>query len=361
MKDLEKIQTRKDDHLIHSLSKASQSPASTWFECVNLIHQAYSNLDFESIDLTTSFLNKKLRIPLFIGALTGGTEKGAKINETLAIAAEKYGIGMMIGSQRAALEHSSVRSTFKIARDSAPDITLISNIGMAQIVEMENLSQINDAIQLIEADALAVHLNPLQEIIQTEGQPRFVDGLDRLKKLIDICQVPLIIKETGAGLSQETVSQFLSLGISYFDVAGLGGTNFAMIEGLRAQNNDDLLNGTLGNLFSAWGIPTAASIMDCRSIISPFNKLYRIFARGGIRNGLDMAKAIAIGADYCCIAQPFLEYYNQNPFLIEDFIVRCKRELATAMFLSGVAASLIKQHVPRVNLPTLKDWVESPL
>jgi isopentenyl-diphosphate delta-isomerase len=208
---------------------------------------------------------------------------------------------------------------------------------------------------------LAVHLNPLQEVIQPEGQPQFVGGLDRLKMLIDICPVPIIIKETGAGLSKETVSQFLSLGISHFDVAGLGGTSFALIEGLRAQSNDDLMNGSLGNLFSGWGIPTAASIIECRSLISPSNKLYRIFASGGIRNGLDMAKAIAIGADYCCIAQPFLENFNQKPFLIEDFIVRCKRELATAMFLTGARSIEKLRHVPRVILPPLKDWVESRL
>lgn len=359
MKELEKIQSRKDDHIAHSLSKASQSVQSTWFECVNLVHQAYSDLDFNSIDTSTLFLNKTLQFPLFIGALTGGTKKGADINEVMARAAEKHGIGMMVGSQRIALEHPSVRSTFKIARDSAPSIPLISNIGMAQLIEIEDLSIINDIIQSIEADALAVHLNPLQEIIQPEGQPKFAGGLDRLTKLMEICQVPIIIKETGTGLSSETVRLFLSAGVTFFDVAGLGGTSFARIESLRSGDQGDSINGTIGSKFGNWGIPTAASIMECRAQLDQIRTKSCLFASGGIRDGLDMAKAIAIGANFCSIAQPFIEHYNQKPFFVDDFIVRCKRELATAMFLVGARTIEVLPHTPRVILPPLNYWIES--
>lgn len=361
--DLSKITKRKKDHLRIALSGQSQV-GSTGFEKYRFVHNALPEINFDDIDASTEFpclpagrptrpagrLDKKVNYPFFISCMTGGVAVGKKINRNLAKAAQRMGIAMGVGSQRAAIEHPELEELFK-AREVAPDIPLLANVGLVQLNYGFGLKEYQRCVDMIKADALVVHINPIQEIIQPEGDRNWENLLPKLEKIVKKLTVPIIAKEVGFGLSYDVVKRLYNIGIRVFDTAGWGGTNWALVEGLRGKADKEL-----GELFSSWGIPTAESIKACSEFKSNFkSKKEReevvILGSGGIRTGVDIAKAICLGADLVGIAAPFAKAAIQGSEEVEKLILRLGMELKVSMFGVGAEnlSELKKAHLIRVG------------
>jgi len=350
------IISRKDEHIQIASEQIIDYEHPSWLENVHLVHNALPEKNMQNIDLSTIFLNKKILYPIIIGALTGGTNQAEKINSILAQAANKYQIPIMVGSQRITLEHKRAISSFQIIRKIAPEIPVIANLGAAQISKSVTYEQVESIIKMIQADALALHLNGLQECIQPEGNCNFEGILNSINELRNRIDVPIIIKETGAGISQEAATAIIQRNISYIDIAGVGGTSFAAIERYRAEKNNLPLQKSLGEIYRNWGIPTAASIIETKSVATPQTT---IIASGGIRSGLDIARSIVIGADICAIANPFLKSALKGTNSVENQILLLERELRMAMFLTGKGNIAELKHTPHVILGDLQTWLES--
>jgi len=296
----------------------------TGFEDIEMVHRALPEVDKEEIDISVDFFGKKMDAPLIISAITGGHHASIKINEKLARAAQKHNIGMGVGSQRAAVENKELIPTYSVVRENAPSAFVIGNIGAPQIEYAQK------AAQMIDADALAIHLNPLQEAIQPEGDIDARGYLDSIKETVKIVGMPVIAKETGAGISKIDAIALENAGVAAIDVAGSGGTSWAAVETYRAKD------GYIGNLYWDWGIPTAVSTVEvCEAVNIP------VISSGGIRSGLDAAKALALGADAVGIALPLLKEAYISHEAVEAKIERFKESLKVAMFLVG--ASNIKE------------------
>ena len=312
------ISDRKLEHLLICKNYDVEfKDKTTGFEDIELIHNALPEIDKNEIDLSTSVFGKKLDSPLFITAITGGHPTAKDINRQLAIAAEKHKIALGVGSQRAACEHPELEDTYSIVRDNAPDCLLVGNIGAPQL----NLA--NKAVEILDADILAIHLNPLQESIQPEGDLDARGYLDSISKITDLVDIPVMAKETGCGISAETAKQLVDAGISYVDVEGAGGTSWAAVETYRSEDR------YYGELFWDWGIPTAVSTAEVANAVN-----VPVISSGGIRSGLDAAKAIALGADSVGMALPFLKKSVSQEEL-NQFINRFNDSLRIAMFLVG--------------------------
>ena len=290
---------------------------TTGFEDVELIHNVLPEVDKNEIDLSTSVFGKKLDSPLFITAITGGHPAAKSINEQLAIAAESKRIALGVGSQRAACEHPELQDTYTVVRENAPDCLLIGNIGAPQLDLAEK------AVEILDADILAIHLNPLQESIQPEGDLDARGYLDSIGKITDSVDIPVMAKETGCGISAESARQLVDAGVDYIDIEGAGGTSWAAVETYRAEDR------YLGELFWDWGIPTAVSTVEVANACN-----VPVISSGGIRSGLEAAKAIALGADAVGMALPFLKNSSSQDHLI-DFINKFNDSLRIAMFLVG--------------------------
>lgn len=313
------ISNRKLEHLLICKNFDVQyKNKKTGFEDIELIHNAVPEINKKEIDISTSVFGKKLESPLFITAITGGHSSSKSINKELAIACEEKHIGLGIGSQRAAIENSNLKDTYTIAREYAPSSLLLGNIGAPQINYAEN------AVEMLDADILAIHLNILQESIQPEGDINACGYLDSISKISDAVDIPLLIKETGAGISAESAKRIEIAGADYIDVAGSGGTSWAAVETYRAEDK------YLGELFWDWGIPTAISTVEVSSSVD-----IPIISSGGVRSGLDAAKAIALGADAVGIALPMLKKAYLGHESIMEFIDNFNKSLKIAMFLVG--------------------------
>ncbi len=313
---------RKSQHIKICLEEDVQSKYN-YLEDVSFIHSALPELNFDDIDTGIKIFGKNLSFPLFISAMTGGTEEAFKINKTLAKACQKTGIGLGLGSQRAMVEDSSLTYTYDV-RKYAKDILLIGNIGLPQFVKGYSEKDAIFSVEEIKADMLAVHLNSLQEVSQPEGDLFFKEGLSLLKKLKEKLSFPLIVKETGAGVSKETAEKLSFL--DGIDVAGLGGTSWSAVEYYRSKDHKE----TIKKLWN-WGIPTPLSIAECR-----IAGIKTIIGSGGVRNGFDIAKCISLGATSCGIALPFLKSAVEEDVsgLVEK-IETLKREFKIAMFLNS--------------------------
>lgn len=290
---------------------------TTGFEDVELIHKALPEINKNTIDLSTEKFGKKLDSPFFITAITGGHPYSKSINKKLAIAAEDKNIALGVGSQRAAIEHPELSDTYTVVRDNAPNCLLIGNIGAPQL----DLAQ--DAVEMLDADILAIHLNPLQEAIQPEGDLDARNYIDSIRDIVDLIDIPVIAKETGCGISAECAKQLVDAGVSYIDVEGAGGTSWAAVETYRSDDK------FYGETFWDWGIPTAVSTVEVASSVD-----VPVISSGGIRTGLEAAKAIALGADAVGMALPFLK----NSISIEkitSYISKLEESLRIAMFLVG--------------------------
>ncbi len=316
---------RKIEHIEICLEEEVQCQRSTMFEDIEFVHNALPEIDKDSIDLTTNFFGLRASAPLVIAAMTGGHPRTKGINQRLASAAEELGIPIGVGSQRAAVEDPSLADTFTIVRESAPSVPVIANIGATHV------NAAPKAVEMIDADILAIHLNPLQEAIQPEGDCNSIGALESIATIVDLVDIPVIIKETGAGISSDVAKRLEEVGVVGVDVGGVGGTSWAGVEYFRAQKEDDDLKAQLGLEYWNWGIPTALSaimVLDSTEL--------DVIATGGIRTGLDIAKSLALGATAAGVAQPLLRQAVHGSSL--DVVVELERfleGLTVAMYLTG--------------------------
>ncbi len=323
------IQTRKADHLRICLEEDVQFANTNGLERYRFTHCCLPELDRSEIDLTTTFLGKQLSAPLLISSMTGGTEQARIINQRLATVAQHYKIAMGVGSQRVAVEKPIVASTFAV-RSLAPDILLFANLGAVQLNYNYGLDQCLQMVDLLEADALILHLNPLQECIQTKGDTNFSGLLDKISTLCSKLPVPVIAKEVGNGISAAMTKKLIEAGVKAIDVAGAGGTSWAKVESERAETP---LQRRLGMTFADWGLPTA----ECITSIRAAAPTVPLIASGGLRHGLDIAKALAIGADIGGMALPFLQAAAQSEAALDELVEVLIAEITTVLFCTGNA------------------------
>ncbi len=343
------IEARKKDHIRISLEKDVSYRKTTWLEWVELPHKAAPEIDPEDIKMDTTFLGRRFTHPLIIESMTGGTLEAEKINRNLAEAASIFGVPMGVGSQRAGVVKPETAYTFRVARETGPDVFLIGNIGGSQLVE-HGLEIAVKAVEMIDADALAIHLNPLQEIVQPDGRPRFRGLLTTLRKLRRELQIPIILKEIGAGISREVAGAAEDL-YDAVDVAGSGGTNWTLIEMLRAGEVEHRDKVALAETFLEWGIPTAAAIMETRVATRKY-----LVGSGGLRTGLDVARALALGANMAGMAHPFLEPATKSVDDVLEKLRRISEELRAAMFLTGSRTLEDLKRSPVVVRGPLLEW-----
>ncbi len=329
--DIEVIKQRKKDGIDIPLHKDVQArTTSTYLEYVKLVHNALPEVDYDDIDLSTFFLGHRFSAPLIIDSMTGGTDEATIINGRLGELAQKYGLGMGLGSQRAGLKNEELAATYSVARKNAPDAFLIANIGGAQLAKGLTIDEAKRIVKMIGANALVVHLNPLQELVQPEGEPRYRGVLDRISELVKSMDVPVIVKEVGAGISREVAIKLEMAGVSAINVAGAGGTSWAGVEKVRADLVKDKTKARLGDVFWDWGIPTASSLMQVRRAVK-----LPLIASGGLRNGLEVAKCITLGADMAAMAYPFLKAAAKSGEALLEFADSVIEEIKSTMFLVG--------------------------
>jgi len=286
-----KIEKRKIDHIEICTNDEYniEMTKSSGFDDILFVHQAAPEIDFDDIILSTKFLDHELSYPIYISPITGGTKEAKKINQILAAVASTFNIGLGVGSQRSAIENTNEIDSFKIVRETAPDIFLTANLGAVQLNYNYGIDEAKKAIEMIDADALTLHLNPLQEIIQPDGNHNFKGLLKKIEQLCEKLDTPIIVKEVGSGISYELANKLVEAQVAAVDIAGAGGTSWAKIESIRAKKMNYPINNAVGDLFADWGITTAASTIE----VSLFRDSLGIISSGGIRNGLHAAKAFA--------------------------------------------------------------------
>jgi isopentenyl-diphosphate delta-isomerase len=327
MRKVAPISSRKNDHIRINLEQDVRSNLTSGLETFRFIHEALPEFNLSDVDTTTIIFGKKLRSPILISSMTGGTKEAGKINLRLAEAAQEAGIAMGVGSQRAALEDSRTASTFKV-RKVAPDILLFANLGAVQFNYGYEVSHCQRAVDMVQADALYLHLNPLQEAVQHGGDTEW-KGL--AKKIEVVCKevgVPVVAKEVGWGISERTARILVECGVSAIDVAGAGGTSWSQVEMHRAP---DELTRELAGSFVGWGIPTADSIQLVRKAAPSLP----IFASGGLKDGIDIAKCIALGASLGGMAGQFLKAAAISSDKIRHQIELTHKQFQIAMFSTG--------------------------
>jgi isopentenyl-diphosphate delta-isomerase len=346
------IQNRKEDHVNICLNEDVKSHYNYWDD-IHFIHQALPEMDFAEIETNASVLGKKLSAPIIISAITGGYPKAEIINRNLAEAANRLQIGMGVGSQRAALENRTLESTYSIIKDF--DIPLvIGNIGVPQIISQNGGSaldedKIEEAFDMIDADVLAVHMNFLQEVVQPEGEVNAKGCFDALRQLA--LRYPIIAKETGSGISRKTAQLLKRAGIIGIDVGGHGGTSFSAVEVFRAQNKQDILKERIGRTFWDWGIPTPVSVIAADVGLD-------VIATGGVRNGVDVARAIALGACSAGMAGALLEAATTSSEKVIEQIQIIIHELKVTMFLTGSKNTTWLGSEEIVVTGRTKEWME---
>ena len=328
MEKVTPISSRKSDHIQINLNNDVRSGLTTGLEHYQFEHQALPNLNLTDVSLTLNLFERQLEAPILISSMTGGTSEAAKINLTLAKAAQQTGVAMGLGSQRAAIDQPELASTFQV-RQVAPDILLFANLGAIQLNYGYNLSECQRAVDMIEADALILHLNALQEAVQPEGDTNFAGLLDKIEMVCRSLPVPVIVKEVGWGFSQKTIHQLKNVGIAAIDVAGSGGTSWSQVEMYRARSESQ---ARLASAFLDWGIPTTEAIINAR-IAAPG---LIIFASGGLRSGVDIAKCIALGSTLGGMASPFLKAAVHSVEKTIQTIHEVQREIKVCMFAAGV-------------------------
>lgn len=313
---------RKAEHIRLALDPALRPPKN-FFDDYRFEHRALPEIDYDDIDVSCTFLGRPLAAPLLISCMTGGTEEATRINRNLAVAAEATGIAVGVGSQRKALEDERTVESFRI-RPFAPSVPLLANLGAVQLNYGFGIGECRRAVAMIDADALVLHLNPLQEAIQPEGQRNFAGLLGKIGAIARQLEVPVIVKEVGCGISRDVAEELLRVGVSVVDTAGAGGTSWARIEAARADD------AALGELFADWGIPTPIAIRRLRGLPG-----LTLIGSGGVRHGVDAAKAIASGADLVGVAHRFLQAADRSAKDVVEKVRRLVEELRMSMFCVG--------------------------
>ena len=337
-------QQRKADHIRINLQKdVSFERVSTGFERYRFVHCALPDLDLADVNTSTTLLDKRLAAPLLISSMTGGTPEASAINQRLAEAAQAAGVGMGLGSQRAAIKDPSLANTYRV-RSVAPDILLMANLGAIQLNYGYGPDECRRAVEMVEADALILHLNPLQEALQPEGNTHFAGLVSKIESVCQALEIPVIVKEVGWGISEQVARQLADAGVAVIDVAGAGGSSWSQVEMHRATTERQR---QVAAAFADWGIPTAESLQMARRGAPELP----IIASVGIRDGIQIAKAIALGAAACGIAGPFLSAANESTAAVNELIAVIVTQLRTAMFAAGAADVPTLQRTP-ITLPT---------
>ena len=336
---------RKLEHIRICLEEDVES-SYTGFEDIMLIHKALPEVDYDKISLEVEFLGKRLKAPIIIAGMTGGHPETKRINENLAVAAEEFKIGIGVGSQRAGIEDDSLVDTYAIVREKAPNAFVIANVGISQLLE-SGVEYAEKAVEMIDADALAVHLNFLQEAVQPEGDKKAEGAKEVLEEVCSL-KVPVIAKETGAGISREIAFELREAGVSAIDVGGKGGTSWSAVEVFRIK--DDVMREVAIDFWD-WGIPTAFCVAEVHDILPTI-------ATGGIRSGIDIAKALALGAEVAGIALPFLKPATINEEEVKRKVKYFMESLKTAMFLTGCRSVKDLKRVSLFITGKFREWLE---
>lgn len=304
---------------------------TTGLERLEFVHNALPELNLDDVDTRTRFLGKELALPLMVSCMTGGYADALKINRNLASVCESAGIALGVGSQRQALEESRYHRTFSVVREAAPTIPIVGNIGAAEVARMKDAGEAVRLAELVGADAFTVHLNPLQEFLQPEGNPAFRGVLSGIAMLARSLPIPLIVKEIGAGLSPDVIRRLLDAGVRIIDVAGAGGTSWAGVEAIRRSDRGP------AERFWDWGIPTSQALRDAAALRAEGHEM-TLIASGGIASGLDAAKCIALGADVAAAARPVIVALQKGGTRgLRNLIGQWSMEIRGAMFLTGSA------------------------
>ncbi len=345
------IESRKEDHINICLNEDVDAEKNFWND-IELYHRAAPEIDFEDINIEKEFLDKKLSAPIMIAAMTGGYSEAESFNEKLASAAEEVGVGFGVGSQRAAIENPELRDTYEIIAEYSPPVVM-GNLGAPQLIRQDGnqpmgVEDAKTALEMIDGDYLAVHFNYLQESVQPEGDLKAKGVIESLKRLSS--EIPTIAKETGAGVSTEMALTFQDAGVKAIDVGGRGGTSFSAVEHFRNERSD--MKKVSKNLWD-WGIPTPVSVIECRGSVS-----LPLIATGGIRNGIQIAKAIVLGADIVGIAGGVLDALAEDEKSVQEYLQRVIRELKTVMFLLGCDDLDDLLRVKKVISGDLKAWMK---
>jgi isopentenyl-diphosphate delta-isomerase len=340
------ITSRKEDHiLLCAEGEVESRQKTTLLEEVELLHDALPEVAVEGVGLETQVFGKRLKAPLLITGMTGGAPRAAVINRELAEVAEALGVAFGVGSQRAMLKHPELGQTYRV-RDVAPGVLLFGNIGAVQAAQMTS-AQLEDLVGAIGADALCIHLNPGQELIQPEGDRDFRGCLDAIAQHNDTLKIPLILKETGCGLSPRTLDKIKASGVKWVDVSGAGGTTWIGVEALRTPPD----RRTMGELLWDWGVPTAASILYAR------RRGLNTIASGGLRNALDAAKALSLGATLAGMALPWLRAHHEagaaGALKYGEGLIYTLRAICT---LTGAKSAAELSLLPKIIGPRLERW-----
>jgi isopentenyl-diphosphate delta-isomerase len=348
-------ENRKAEHIRICLDEKAQArKATAGFEDVHFIHRALPEVDKAKIDVSTTVFGHKFSAPLIVGAMTGGTAEATRINAAIAEAVETLQLGMGLGSQRAAIENPKLAKTFSVARKKAPTAFLIANIGGIQLVHGCGVKEVKKAVEMIEADAVAVHLNALHEAVQPEGQTTFKGVLAKIGEIAGELDKPVIVKETGAGISAEDAKKLEAAGVKAIDVGGAGGTSFAAVEYYRTTGQENSLRHFLGDVFWDWGIPTVASVAETTQAVK-----IPVIASGGVRSGMDVAKALALNACLASVCQPALEAAVKGAKVTERMLSLMIEELRAVMFLVGAEKVQKLAKTPIVVTGKTAEWLKT--
>lgn len=349
------ISSRKFEHIEMCLREDVEMHHNTaGFEDVWLIHRCLPEINVDEIELETDFLGFKLRAPLLVSAMTGGHPKAKEINSALAQVVEEMGLAMAVGSQRAALLDKSLVDTFAVVRKRAPTAYVIANIGAAQLVSHFDVNDVCKAIKMIEANALNIHLNPAHEFSQMAGDLKFKGVLQAIRRVSESIDVPVIVKETGCGISREDAVRLVEEGlVKAIDVAGAGGTSWCKVEALRAKKHGDSFKAEVAEAFTEWGIPTVVSLIEVRSGVN-----VPVIASGGVRSGVNCAKAIALGADLVGIALPALRAVSRGVDALKTYLSVLIEQLKGAMFLTASRSLKDLKRAEVVITGRVKEWLQ---
>ncbi len=340
---------RKLDHIEICLQEDVESRLKrTGFEEIEFIPRTDPEMSLSSVKTETSLFGKELNFPIIICPMTGGHERGKEINLALAEAAQKLGIGMAVGSQRAGIEDSSLEETYEV-RDVAPDIPLFGNLGAVQLAQSYGAEEARKAIEMINADALGLHFNPLQEAVQPSGDTDFEDTLKSVSDTVSEIDYPVYAKETGAGINASTALRLEDAGVRAIDVSGAGGTSWAGVEAFREDSST-----SLGEVFWDWGLPTSVSTAEVSESVD-----IPVISSGGIRTGLDASKAISLGADFVGIGLPLFRASVRGKDEVVKWLEEFIKEFEVAMFLTGCEDLSELKRLPLHISGRTREWFES--
>ncbi|MCZ7604310.1 MAG: type 2 isopentenyl-diphosphate Delta-isomerase [Melioribacteraceae bacterium] len=318
---------RKKDHIQLCLNDdVGFSYLTNGLENYYFEHNAITEVQFDKIDLTTKFFGHKISYPFLISCMTGGTSEAEKINESLAIVVNQLNIPIGVGSQRQALESDDYHTTYATVKKNAKDVPILANIGAAQVASIKEIKPFQKIVDLVEASALVIHVNPLQEVLQKSGEPNFTGLLKRIEILVNKLKVPIIVKEVGSGISRKSAKQLLEVGIEGIDVAGAGGTSWSQVELKRNKQQDEY--------FRNWGLPTSYCLREVNTLKKKYS--FTLISSGGIYSGIEIAKSIALGADIAASARPLLQSILKSGVdgtikLIDNWF----KEVRKIMYLTG--------------------------